>query len=483
MKLTAPSTTDPEQQPDVDLHDVQGNILRGYRHPDVRYVTAAFTDVAGARGALGALVEGAPGLPPIETASEWDTPPHACVNASLTFGGLQFLGVPEPALRAFPEAFRYGSAQQAISSAEEPQMWRGVGIGDIGESAPEHWIIGGPNNPTVHLVISIFTDEAAQPAREHISDSLRRLFDSFDVSELSTHDGHTFVGGKIHFGYQDGISQPQVVGRPGTVKRDMQPMSHTGDFLLGGGYRNIYGGNYLADIPPSIGTNGTYMAFRILRQDVRAFDDFIHRTGARFDMDPDQVAAKMVGRWRNGVPLAVSPDDDEVDIDPRELNRFDHAATVYHPTNFDDAEGLRCPFGSHMRRMNPRGGPVIGMQHNHRIIRRGVPYGPPFDPSKPDDGIERGLLGAFICGDLTNQFEFLMKTWANLDISMPDAKGSRDPIIGFQPSAGGKFAVRANDTRGEMVVHDLPRLVHTRGSLYLFIPGIGGLRTLAEGSW
>jgi deferrochelatase/peroxidase EfeB len=132
--------------------------------------------------------------------------------------------------------------------------------------------------------------------------------------------------------------------------------------------------------------------------------------------------------------------------------------------------------------MNPRGGPVIGMQHNHRIIRRGVPYGPEFDPTQPDDGIERGLLGAFYCGDLANQFEFLMKTWSNLDISAPKLTGSRDPIIGYQPDDGGVLRLPTRDTRGELVVHDLPRLVHTRGSLYLFVPGITGLKTLARGS-
>jgi deferrochelatase/peroxidase EfeB len=239
----------------------------------------------------------------------------------------------------------------------------------------------------------------------------------------------------------------------------------------------------LGDIPPALGDNGTYMALRILQQDCAAFERFIQTTGERFDMAPQLVAAKMVGRWRDGTPLAVSPDDDGAVIPPDDLNKFDHAATLDHPTNFDDADGVRCPFGAHMRRMNPRGGPVTGLQHNRRIVRRGVPYGPAYDPSNPDDGIERGLLGAFICGDLAAQFEFLYKVWSNMDITAPTLRGSRDPIIGWQPDVGGRFEVPSGDSRGVLVATDLPRLVTTRGSLYLFVPGVGGLKALAAGQW
>jgi len=64
-----------------------------------------------------------------------------------------------------------------------------------------------------------------------------------------------------------------------------------------------------------------------------------------------------------------------------------------------DPKGLRCPVGAHMRRINPRGQPVTGQgqpggsNNTHRLIRRGMPYGPTYDPKQPYDGIERGLLG------------------------------------------------------------------------------------------
>ena len=39
-----------------------------------------------------------------------------------------------------------------------------------------------------------------------------------------------------------------------------------------------------------------------------------------------------------------------------------------------------------------------------------MPYGPAYDPAHPDS-TPRGLIGYFINGSLTNQFEFLQGQW------------------------------------------------------------------------
>jgi deferrochelatase/peroxidase EfeB len=92
------------------------------------------------------------------------------------------------------------------------------------------------------------------------------------------------------------------------------------------------------------------------------------------------------------------------DVPESQINNFDYAPTAYHSTVYDDFEGMRCPVGAHARRMNPRGATVTGKPHSRRIIRRGLPYGAAFDPANPHDGVERGLVGSFICGDLEMQF-------------------------------------------------------------------------------
>ena len=62
--------------------------------------------------------------------------------------------------------------------------------------------------------------------------------------------------------------------------------------------------------------------------------------------EEEWLAAKIVGRWPSGAPLALAPDKDNPDLgaDPKRNNAFMFG---------DDPHGLKSPFGSHVRRMNP----------------------------------------------------------------------------------------------------------------------------------
>src|SRR5262249_45752526 len=135
---------------------------------------------------------------------------------------------------------------------------------------------------------------------------------------------------------------------------------------------------------------------------------------------------KMMGRWQSGAslvgwPHAVEgqPPSDEAD------NDFSFAN--------DDPQGLRCPFGAHIRRANPRGSlaPDDPMQsqieRRHRLLRRGRPY-----TGDADDATERGMLFVGICSDLERQFEFLQQSW----IGAPGFHGltnEPDPITAPPP--------------------------------------------------
>src|SRR6185295_6745986 len=90
----------------------------------------------------------------------------------------------------------------------------------------------------------------------------------------------------------------------------------------------------------------------------------------------------------------------------------------------DDTLGLKCPIGSHIRRNNPRNEAIVGAgSPHHRIVRRGMPYWPPYDPAHPD-AEPRGLIGYFINASLTNQFEFLTSQW---DQGATFVKSATDP--------------------------------------------------------
>src|SRR5262245_51906334 len=107
----------------------------------------------------------------------------------------------------------------------------------------------------------------------------------------------------------------------------------------------------------------------MIRTDVVGFESFLQSQKER--IDPELLAAKLCGRWRNGIPLALSPDTDtpKEGFDPARLDDFEYV----NSDGSGDPRGLRCPIGSHMRRMNPRGQPVAGQgkpggsNNSHRL--------------------------------------------------------------------------------------------------------------------
>lgn len=464
----------------LDLADIQGNLLRGYRCANARHFALGVAEASGARRFLAGLVSGDEhSSPQITSAQEWDAKPHYCLNLGLTWEGLAALGVAPAVLADFPSAFREGAAQRAKD--RDPDFPDGVGLGDVGNSAPGHWSLGGSRTPTVHIVLSLYTDEHRVRRLDEVSARLRALSAVHGLTEISTHDANALPNGTVHFGYRDGIAQPHIESGSSRHFHDMQPEAQTGDFLLGCDYTNIYGGNFLGNLPHALGDNACYAAVRILRQDVHGFEALLKRWAALWRLDPELIAAKLVGRWRNGLPLTLSPEGGPTDPPIREsdLNNFDYAPAPGHTTFYDDADGRRCPIGAHIRRLNPRSSLVMGQPHSRRLVRRSMPYGPPFDPAQPADGVERGLVGLFLCGDLELQYEFILRVWANEDLSTSGLRGTRDPILGAQPAAGGRFVVRTADGRDPIVMTGLPRLVQTLGSVYCLVPGIGGVRWLA----
>ena len=462
----------------LDLADIQGNLLQGYRSENARHFALGIGNAQGGAAFVGDLVSGdETRSPQITTAELWPPgqKPSYRLNIGITCGGLEALGVPDGTLAAFPAAFREGAAQRALDP--DPDYAKGANLGDNLASSPANWILGGTQDPPVHVVLSLYTDDAQH--LDELSTKLRALFAANGLDEIAAHDANALPGGRVHFGYRDGIAQPQIAGAPGKDVPDMQPQANVGDFLLGCDYVNLYGGNYLEAIPSELGDNATYGAFLMLRQDVAAFEDFLQHRAKRWQLNEELVAAKLLGRWRDGTPLTLVPDGGHTIPDER-INEFDYAPGDGHEAFYDDVTGIRCPIGAHIRRLNPRGSLVMGKPHSRRLVRRGMPYGPPYDPANPNDGAERGLVGLFICGDLEMQFEFILRVWANEDISTHGLRGTRDPLIGAQPPDGGEFVIRTDDSRDPIVFNGLPRLTQTRGSVYVLIPGIGGLRHLAS---
>jgi len=467
----------------IDYSDVQGTILRGYRVDLARHFILGITNPAAAGALIGALADGAGGLPRITTAAHWTVKPECFVNLAFTGAGLAALGLTPAQLGTFDAAFQRGATDPVSASK----------VGDVGESAPAHWIGGLSDAARVHLVLSVWVDD--DPAvLEAVTARLRSAF-SGCAAELSAHDAHALPANRVHFGYHDSIAQPTVIGAPPrkrSIPDDQDPVA-TGEFLLG--YTNESGGHYKVQ-PVELSTNSSYGAFRILEQDVPGFESFLATYAAQAKMDPEMLAAKVCGRWRNGNPLELAPDAQGPELPPSQLDNFTYVST---DATKDDTLGRRCPIGSHIRRNNPRNEAVDGAGSAlHRIVRRAMPYGPAYDPAHPVS-TPRGLIGYFINASIRNQFEFISGQW-NLRSTFvksatrpgdPDAKdgnavfniSGQDVFLGVNDPASSSFTLAAPGPNpkgsNNRNLKGFPRLITTRGGAYCFFPSIRGLRYLA----
>ncbi len=473
-----PTPTTPQA---VAPDDVQANLLRGLNADHAWHVGLRIDDVAQARLFLAGLLTGADGCPRVSDSTDWpmgadgqrEWPDHQ-LTVGLTWKGLVWLGISEVDQKAFELAFpAFVRGPDHAGSAAR--------LGDIGSSAPQHWRLGGPRAP-VHIVVSLYARLPERLASARLA--LRRAIDKHSLVPVWDEQAQAMRdaagNSREHFGYVDGISDP-LLHLPGTPAPEApaQPLAPVGEVLLGPAYTNTYRGTgSLFGLSPALGMNATFAALRLMRQDVDCFNGFLAASAAATGHTTEWIAAKMMGRWRNGVPLSHNPVNDTPD-GTLGSNAFDHARRADDTTTFDDDAGLRCPIGAHVRRMNPRSGVAAGQPYSRRMLRRGMPY--------TTGAGERGLVGLFLCSDLDRQFEFVLRQWGQGDAATSGIRGQQDPIIGAQTTLDvvedqrrpmdGSFTIPRENQ------HDLrlkvPRLVHTVGSAYLFMPGIGGLRHLA----
>jgi deferrochelatase/peroxidase EfeB len=469
---------------DLDLADVQGNILRGYGKKYVRHLVVTVANAAAARRWLLDATSGDSGAAPqITTAEPWgELKRTTCVNVGITQAGLAALGVPSASLDSFPHEFVAGMAA------------RNMLLGDTGPSDPSKWNDEWRNTERVHLMVSVQSER--EKDRNETADRVLAAEHGRAFRLLVELDGAGFDRGVVHFGYRDSIAQPQFFGvHDPDARRDDQPFVEVGAVLLG--YATpVENLRWQVPQPNVLGLNGSFNAFRVLEQRVQEFEDFLTAKAqelmagpladqvlplgveatwdpptTRLDAMRELVAAKLCGRWRNGAPLALAPTSPTPTppIGEAELNNFGYSS---------DPEGQRCPIGSHIRRSNPRDARIVQRNTNHarRLVRRGIPYGPVYDPSTPN--VERGLLGSFMCASLTGQFEALQYDWMNLGLQDPRITGSNDPVLGNNDPNFSSFSFPVGSDA--VTFRGFDRFVHTRGGAYLFQPSISAIRHLGD---
>lgn len=417
----------------------------------------------------------------------------------------------------FPYAYRMGMAG------------RDRILGDVGQDSPELWRWGDDPRSTNATEAALLLYAATPEKLERLVAIHHALLQNHGgIIQSQTDCAPAWAEAEKadfeHFGYRDGISQPVMRGTSrsmrGVPDRDIV---EPGEFILG--YKNgqgfyppspllppesdargalpvavaglalsrypDFGDSSLTDGPRDLGRNGSFLVLRELKQDVAGFEAFVDRAakdlsgGGLCDLyklvgqhpDKEWVKAKLLGRWPNGRPLIGNP----VNIASASAN---DAAERENDFSYgeEDSQGLACPFGSHIRRTNPRDSKQPGDQaeqfisNRHRLLRRGRTY------TRTDSG-EKGLLFASLCTDIERQFEFVQQFWANAP-AFHGLDKEPDPFIGSDPvrlDGGTHDRVYTIPTpAGPVQLNGMKKFVQTMGGGYFFLPSRSALGWLTD---
>lgn len=240
------------------------------------------------------------------------------------------------------------------------------------------------------------------------------------------------------------------------------------------------------------GFDGSYLVVRQLRQDVAGFWADVWKNAEMLGISADEMAARMMGRTPSGELLRPVVDQQTLaDVAQSKAiwQLAKQAGNAILPTQATTSEehgfaladpyGFGCPLGSHVRRANPRDGGAknareipkrLDSVNNHRILRRGRPYGPEVSgPLDGSDSEERGLLFMCLNTDIARQFEFIQETW--LLSRQFQQLGETDPILG----PNGRYTMQDRPIRRNV---DVQTFVHPIGGEYFFLPGMKAIEYL-----
>lgn len=509
-------------EPLLDAQDIQGNILAGFNKDQQQLLALSFRDLPAARRWLRRIVDEISSLDLVHhfnslfhkaRVSRGSDPPGLIAtwaNIGFSHPGLAKLTSIDDANGVPDGPFQVGLPGRASTLGDQD---RG------GKADPTaHWKIGGTGNvPDVLLIV-------ASDSMEQLSKALDRLRPNGgdgpgEPQVIWEERGQTRpdLPGHEHFGFKDGISQPGVRGRlsakpdvfltartlaPATGSLEFaspgQPLVWPGEFVFGYPSSDRSTGGPVAPdklTPPWL-KNGSLLVFRRLQQNVAGFTRFVRDVAATVPgMTPDRLGALLVGRWKSGAPVLRTPNADLPALGACPLANNDFAFTanslppiflpgVHPPQPFPaataDPLGLVCPRAAHIRKVNPRdqdsdlGDPFDTL--TRRILRRGIPYGPPIHDPTTDDGVDRGLH--FLCyqTSIEQQFEILQQDWAN-NPNKPVA-GGQDVIIGQTADQHRTFQLLANGGASVQNITTPTEWVTPTGGGYFFVPSISALRNV-----
>ena len=463
----------------LDLHDIQGDVLEGLPKTLENFIFFRIVDPVVFKQHLGQY-----GVPRITSALQVNSRRLAVRSSELLGFNLGFTNDGLGKLISVPSqldlAFAKGADHRdTIEKLNDPPRsnWLNAFISDRIDGV---LLVTGRNRSTV--------TSHSNNLLHLLGASIRVVYSELGATRPGPERGHE------HFGFLDGISQPGIRGLTTVSDPRRRPdeglpgqdMLWPGEFVFG------YPGQHPED-PHKEGPapemaapwmrNGSYMVFRRLEQKVPEFRRFVREQAARLGIDPELLAARMVGRWKSGAPLQLAPrrDDPRLGVDAKRNNDFEFG---------DDSEQRKCPYAAHIRKVYPRDdtGNEAEVQR-HRVNRQGIPFGPELAPGESTTRYRRGLM--FVCyqTSIERQFQYIQRQ-AN-DPSFVGGKrrpgGGEvtpgfDPIIGQAEHGGARTMDEpypnypAGSRRTTLAIPE--QFVELTAAAYFFVPSITALRTV-----
>ncbi|KAG8994444.1 hypothetical protein FRB93_001565 [Tulasnella sp. JGI-2019a] len=438
----------------LNTTDIQGDILVGMKKKLEMFYFFQINNVTSFKAKVHHII--VPEITSVFQLLDTTTQPIVCLNLAFSQTGLQTLGFNT---NLGDPVFGAGQAADAVN---------------LGDPGTTNWVKTFTNTKALHGVFLMATDD--QAFLDVQIQQLEYVFGT-DITHLYSLEGNIrpppYEGHEM-FGYLDGIGQPAVAGFnlspfPGqlTVSPGVILAGEPGDIRI--------------STRPSWAKDGSFLAFRQLKQLVPEFDNFLLQvappiSGMTTQESADLVGARMIGRWKSGAPTDLNPtaDNPSQGIDPNQNNDFDYSHAGFNLATDES----HCPFAAHIRKTRPRAD--LNAPDN-TIMRAGIPYGPEVTDAETQSGtsnstLERGLAFVAYQSSLEDGFQFMQKVWANDPTFAPShtPQPGWDPIIG-QAGTSARFMNGYNiqDTTQNLVLKQ--EYVISRGGEYFFSPSISAI--------
>ena len=468
-------------EPLLEGDDIQGNILPGLNRAQQFFVAFSSNDKDKLQKALAHL---RPGITRLATAIKHRNDRKQAIINRVPRPQREDLWINFALGPRATDALGAGQVRELDSAFSTGMIPGSVGdpfVSTLPDGSPNpadrrNWVVGAKSQPLDLLLIFAHDHDVADASKPVIS----AISDILDVEPTYREEGWLLPGEIEHFGFKDGISQPGVRGRiledgverPVTTRYGVpsdngvdfgkagQPLAWPGQFLTG---QPTFAGDQPGLAPEF--TNGSFLVFRRLRQDVKALYESSETLAQMLrDKTGRKISAEdfrnlLVGRFPSGAALMRHEREPEAEEGPNQVNYFAYAAPLpafnlpdgtkvtASAADPDITHGRRCPLWAHVRKVNPRDLPTdrVGPDATRRfqMLRRGIPFGPLYDhanPANPQNLVERGLLFLAYQRSIVGQFEQLNGDWMN-NFDAPQS-GGFDLLVGQNvPNDDGKFPI------------------------------------------